>query len=386
MNKVIAKIVTKTAVKTAFISLLCVIGGILVGGMALKIAGISPLAAYSVMWQGAFGKPNYIAYILIRSTPLILTGLSVTFAFRTGLFNIGVEGQFIVGALCAAFLGLHLNVESFYLPSFLQIPTVLILSMLSAGLYGSLAGWFKAKWQVHEVISTIMLNWIALYLSNFFILFDGFRRPNTETSEFIQQASSLTFFEEWKTSDPGLQWLNDHPFWQEFLRPPVNAGLLFALLAAVAVWFILNKTIFGFKLKAVGYSPEAARFAGMDVSKTMTASMMISGALAGLAGATHVMGVSKNIAMLATHEGYGFDGIAVALIANNSPLAVVGSGFFMGTLKYSGQKIQPALDAPSEVIQIMIGTIIFFASMPALFELISKMFSKRFIKERKTDD
>ncbi len=349
--------------KKFLLSLLCVISGLLFGALILKLSGISAVEAYKVMWEGAFSRPSYIAYIMIRSTALILTGLSVAFAFRTGLFNIGAEGQFIIGALTAAYFGC-----AFHFSPWLQIPLVLLLSTLTASFYGGLAGFMKARFGVHEVISTIMLNWIALYFSNFMVMTEGFHKPNTETSEFINPTTSITFLENWKVSDAGSTWLAQHDFLREFLRPPVNAGIFIALICVIIIWIILSKTSFGFKLKAVGFSPEAARYAGINVNKKMTQSMMIAGALSGIAGATHVMGVSKNIAILAAHEGYGFDGIAVSLIGSNSPFGALLSGFFLGTLKYSGQKIQSALEAPSELISIMIGAIIFFIAIPVLFE------------------
>jgi ABC-type uncharacterized transport system permease subunit len=357
--------------KRFLISIFSIILGLLVGAIILKLSSISPLEAYQVMWEGAFSRPNYIAYIIIRSTPLILTGLSVAFAFRTGLFNIGAEGQFIIGALTATYFGFIFNFSPW-----IQIPLVMMLATLASALYGGLSGFLKARFGVHEVLSTIMLNWIALYFSNYAIFLEGLRRPNTETTEYINEATSITLLPQWKTSDVGLEWLSRHEFWQSFLRPPVNAGIFVALVCVVLVWIILNKTTFGFKLKAVGLSPKAAEYAGINTKVKITQSMMISGALAGLAGATHVMGVSKNIALLATHEGYGFDGIAVSLIASNNPVGVLFSGFFLGALKYSGQKIQSSLEAPSEVIGIMIGAIIFFIAIPTLFDWITKSWRK----------
>lgn len=349
--------------KKILLSILCVVSGLLIGGLILKLSGISPSEAYQVMWKGAFSRPSYIAYIIIRSTPLIMTGLSLSFAFKTGLFNIGAEGQFIMGALTAAYFGYLFNFNPW-----IQIPLVIILSLIVSSLFGGFAGFLKARFGVHEVISTIMLNWIALYFSNFMVMSNGFHRPGTETSEFINSSATLTILEDWKISEKGLDWLGHHEFLNEFMRPTVNAGIVFALISAVIVWFILKKTTFGFKLKAVGSSPEAARYAGINVNKKMTQSMMISGALSGLAGATHVMGVSKNVAILSSHEGYGFDGIAVSLIGSSSPIGSVIAGFFLGGLKYSGQKIQSALEAPSEVISIMIGAIIFFIAIPVIFE------------------
>ncbi len=349
-----------------------VVAGLLVGGIILKLSGISALEAYRVMWEGAVSKPQYVAYIIIRSTPLILTGLSVAFAFRTGLFNIGSEGQFIIGALSAAFFG-----YKFHFDPIIQIPLIIFLATFFSGFYGGIAGYLKARFGVHEVISTIMLNWIALYFSNYCVFFKGLHRPDTETTEFIQNSSSITLFEQWKESESGLAWLEQHEFWQHFLRPPVNLGIFLAILAVIIIWFILNKTTFGFNLKAVGLSPEASRYAGINVEKKITQSMMISGALSGLAGATHVLGVSKNIAILAAHEGYGFDGIAVSLIGSNTPFGSLIAGFFLGALKYSGQKIQSALEAPSEVISIMIGSIIFFIAIPALFEKVLSLIGRK---------
>jgi simple sugar transport system permease protein len=330
-----------------------IIAGLLVGAIILKISGISPIEAYQVMWEGAFSKPQYLAYIIIRSTPIILTGLSVAFAFRTGLFNIGTEGQFIIGALAAAFFGYKFNFNPF-----IQIPLVILLAIICSGLYGGIAGILKAKFGIHEVISSIMLNWIALYYSNYAVMTDGFHRPNTETSEFINPSTSITFFENTKPTE-GV--------WADFFKPPVNAGIFIAIVLVAVIWIILNKTTFGFKLKSVGFSPEAAKYAGINVKKKMTLSMVIAGSLSGLAGALHVMGVSKNIAILAAHEGYGFDGIAVSLIGSNTPFGSLIAGLFLGALKYSGQKIQSALGAPSEVILIMIGAIIFFIAIPKLW-------------------
>ncbi len=349
--------------KKIIFSFLSIILGFIVGGMVLKLSGISPLEAYKVMLEGSFSQPNYISYIIIRSTPLIFTGLSVLFAFKTGLFNIGAEGQFIIGALSATFLGYYFNFSPW-----IQIPFVIIFGTLAASLYAGLAGFLKARFGVHEVLSTIMLNWVALYLSNYFVFFEGIRRPDTETTEFINQTSSITILEDWKISEVGMEWLSRHEFFKSFLRPPVNAGIFLALLAVIVVWFILEKTSFGFKLKATGFSMQASRYAGINTNAKMTQSMMISGALAGIAGVTHVMGVSKNVAVLAAHEGYGFDGIAVALIGSNQPFGVLLSAFFLGTLKYGGQKIQSALEAPSEVISIMIGVIIFFIAIPTLLD------------------
>lgn len=358
--------------------LLSILIGFFIGGIILHLVKISPFEAYSVMLSGIFGKATYVGYAIVKSTPLILTGLSVAFAFRTGLFNIGAEGQFIMGTIVAAWAG-----YSFDFSPWIQIPLILILATLAAAFWGALAGFFKARFGVHEVISTIMLNWIIFYFHNFVVMMDGLHKPDTETTFPIHPQGSIAFIEEWKYSDSGLAWFESHPWLSDFFRAPINAGIFFALIAAIIVAFILRKTTLGLELRAVGFNKEAALYNGINVKKNMIVSMGIAGALAGLAGATHVMGVSHNLSILASMEGYGFDGIAVALIGANAPIAVVFTGLFFGALKYSGAKLQSVLEAPSEIISIMIGVIIFFAALPKLFEMLSEALKK--LKELKKE-
>jgi len=357
---------------SASITIISIFLGLLVGAIALSFSGYNPLKAYWVILEGIFSKPKYVSYTIIRSTPLILTGLSVAFAFRTGLFNIGAEGQYIIGSSVAAMAGYYLH-----LPAIIHIPVIIILAILAAGLWGSLAGFFKSRYGVHEVISTIMLNWIAFYLHNFVTTINGLAKPNSEVTYNIQSSASLTFFENWKVSPEGLDWVSNHPFIGGIFRTPVNAGIFIALIAAVIVWFIMNKSTLGYRLKAVGYNPDAAKYGGINTNKSLITSMFIAGALAGLAGAIQVMGVSHNISILALMEGYGFDGIAVALIGSNSAFGCVWAAFLFGGLKYGGAKIQYRLGAPSEVISIVIGSIIFFIAIPKLIKIILTYFKKK---------
>lgn len=356
--------------KTFLFTLISIFLGILIGAIILLIAGYNPIQAYGVMIQGIFGKPKYISYVIIRSTPLILTGLSIAFAFRTGLFNIGAEGQFIIGSVTAVAAGYFIH-----LPAILHIPFVIICAAFTAGLWGGLAGFFKARFGVNEVISTIMMNWIALYFQNFLIYIPGFQKPGGEVSYSILPTASIKILCEWKLSEVGKQLLAGHPFWRDIFKTPVNWGLLIALIVAVLIWFILRHTTLGYRLRAVGFSPNAAEYGGINVKKNIIISMSIAGALAGLAGALHVMGDAHNVSLLAAMEGYGFDGIAVALIGNSSPAGCVFSGFLFGGLKYGGQKIQPIMGVPSEIINIVIGIIVLFIAMPHLIGLIIKFIS-----------
>lgn len=346
--------------------------GLLIGAIILGIAGYNPFEAYWVMLTGIFSRPSYVSWTIIKATPLILTGLSVAFAFRTGLFNIGAEGQFIVGTMTAVWAGLTLN-----LPAIVLIPVIIILSTITSGIWGGLAGYLKAKFGVHEVISTIMLNWIAFYLLNFMVMSPGINKPGGETSLSIPRSAQISLFGEWKRSDSGISWLAEHPFLKDLLRTPVNLGIILAILLAVLVWFILNKTTLGYRLRSVGFNRFAAEYGGINVNKNIIISMFIAGSLSGLAGAFHVMGVSKNISVLAGMEGYGFDGIAVALIGSNGSLGCVLSGLLFGALKYGGGKIQMALEAPSEIINIVIGTIVFFIAIPKMIIIVKKFFESK---------
>lgn len=327
------------AVKFSFLSILL---GLLVGAIVLIISGNSPIEAYGAMIEGIIGKPKYIAWTIIKATPYILTGLSIAFAFKTGLFNIGAEGQFIIGALVATVVGYSIN-----LPAVIHIPLTIILAGLAGGLWGSIAGFLKSKFGINEVIATIMLNWIAFYLSNFMVSNSFISVPNSEASVNIQDSASI-----------GIDWLKD------IVGPAtsVNWGIIISIVLVFAIWFILTKTTLGFELRAVGHNKDAAEYAGIDVGKSILKSMAIAGLLAGVAGAIQVMGVTHNITVLAAQEGYGFDGIAVALIANSNPIGVIFSGLLFGAFKYGGIKMQ-SVGAPSEVINIVIGSIVFFIAL-----------------------
>ena len=338
-------------------SLLSILLGLLVGAIVLVISGNSPIKAYGAMIEGIFGKPKYIAWTIIKATPYILTGLSIAFAFKTGLFNIGAEGQFIIGALVATLVGYSIR-----LPAIIHIPLTMILAGLAGGLWGSIAGFLKSKFGINEVIATIMLNWIAFYLSNFMVSNSFISVENSEASVNIQESASI-----------GIDWLKG------LVGPAtsVNWGIIISIILVFVIWFVLTKTTLGFELRAVGHNKDAAEYAGIDVGKSILKSMAIAGLLAGVAGAIQVMGVTHNITVLAAQEGYGFDGIAVALIANSNPIGVIFSGLLFGAFKYGGIKMQ-SVGAPSEVINIVIGSIVFFIALSnGLRMLYLKMKEKR---------
>ena len=344
---------------TVIFSLVSIVLGLLVGAIALLIAGFNPIEAYSAMLVGIFGKPKFIAWTIIRSTPLILTGLSIAFAYKTGLFNIGAEGQFIIGALVATLVGAGIE-----LPAIIHIPLTLLIAALAGAIWGGIAGWLKSKFGINEVIATIMLNWIAFYLSNYMIRTTWLAQPNSEASVSIHESASI-----------GIDWLKG------LVGPAtsVNWCIVISIAVVLIIAFILFKTTLGFELRAVGNNKFGAEYGGINVNKSVLQSMAIAGLIAGLAGAIQVMGVSHNITILAAQEGYGFDGIAVALIANSNPIGVIFSGLLFGAFKYGGTKMQ-AIGAPSEVVSIVVGSIVYFI---ALSSVLRALFIKMMVKRNK---
>ncbi|SHJ03935.1 nucleoside ABC transporter membrane protein [Geosporobacter subterraneus DSM 17957] len=342
--------------ETLILTLLSIVMGLLVGALIITLSGYNPLEAYRLMLEGIFSQPRYIAWTVIRATPLILTGLSVAFAFRTGLFNIGAEGQFIIGALTAALLGYFLE-----LPAILHVPIVLCGSILAAATWGGIVGFLKSKFGIHEVIASIMLNWIALYFMNYIINQPGFKRPGTEASFDIHESARISI-----------------PWMREVLGPAtkVNWGIVIALVITAVIYYLLFKTTIGYELRAVGYNKDAAEYGGINVNRSIMLSMAIAGALAGAAGAMHVMGVSFRVSVLAAMEGYGFNGIAVALIGNNNPFGVILSAFLFGGLTYGGSKMQ-TIGVPTEVINIVIGSIIFFVATYRIFRYVLVLFNRK---------
>lgn len=351
-------------------TILAIVLGIIIGSIILLISGTNPVEAYKVIFLGAFGKPKYISWTIVKAVPLILTGLSVAFAFNTGLFNIGAEGQYIVGSIGALVVGLLLD-----LPPVVHGLVALLVGALCGYLWGAIVGILKAKFQVNEVISSIMMNWIAFYLSNYLLSFPILRSIESDNSYPIKQSASIKIAGAWKMSESGRAYLAQHKFLKDILNPPLNFGIIIAIVAAIVVWYILKKTTLGYELRAVGFNEKAAEYGGIDINKSIVKSMGIAGILAGLAGAITVLGVSGDIGIMAAQEGYGFDGMAVALIAGNNPLGTIPAALLYAGLTYGGGKLT-TIGTYSEVVNIIIGIMILFIAMPKLLDMIKFFFTK----------
>ncbi|MDY3903178.1 ABC transporter permease [Peptoniphilus sp.] len=356
-------------------TVLAIVLGILIGSIILLISGTNPIEAYKVIFLGAFGKPKYISWTIVKAVPLVLTGLSVAFAFNTGLFNIGAEGQYIVGSIGALVVGLLLD-----LPPVIHGIVALIVGALCGYLWGAIVGVLKAKFEVNEVISSIMMNWIGFYLSNYLLSFPILRNIESDNSYPIRKSASIKILGEWKMSEGGKAFLAQNKFLRDILNPPVNFGIIIAIVAAIVIWYILKKTTLGYELRAVGFNQKAAEYGGIDINKSIVKSMGIAGFLAGLAGAITVLGVSGDIGMMAAQEGYGFDGMAVALIAGNNPIGTIPAALLYAGLTYGGGKLT-TIGTYSEVVKIIVGIMILFIAMPKLLDIIKFFFQKWSKKE-----
>ena len=359
-------------------TVLAIVLGIIIGSIILIVSGTNPIEAYKVIFFGAFGKPKYISWTIVKAVPLILTGLSVAFAFNTGLFNIGAEGQYIVGSIGALVVGLLLD-----LPPVLHGIVALLAGALCGYIWGALVGILKAKFQVNEVISSIMMNWIAFYLSNYLLSFPLLRNIESDNSYPIKKSASIKILGSWKASEAGKAVLANNKFLRDILNPPVNFGIIIAIIAAIVIWYILKKTTLGYELRAVGFNQKAAEYGGISINKSIVTSMGIAGILAGLAGAITVLGVSGNIGIMAGQEGYGFDGMAVALIAGNNPLGTIPAALLYAGLTYGGGKLT-TIGTYSEVVNIIVGIMILFIAMPKLLDMIRFFFTKWTKKDSNT--
>lgn len=370
MNSII-RALKKPVIRTAA----AIILGLIVAGIILGVAGYPPFQSLLAIGKGIFSKPKYVSNVIIKSTPLIFTGLAVAFAFQTGLFDIGAEGQFIVGCLASTLVGITLD-----LPPVLQIPLVLLAGMAAGALYAGIIGLLKARFGIHEVISGIMLNWIALYLSNYICILPVFRKGDSNGTYQVSESSKTILLNAWKETDAGKEALKKIPVVGEMLlKTDLNIGFLVAVLAAVLLAFLLKRTTKGFELRAVGSNRFAAEAVGINIQKNIIHVMLIAGAMAGLGAALYITGNSPHkVTVLSAFEGYGTNGLAVALIAGSSPFGCIFSGLLFGGLLYGGQTLQYEVGAPTEIINIVIGIIVFFvAIMPGVPALLEQKSGRR---------
>lgn len=324
--------------------------------------------SYGALFAGSLGSPAQIVSALqsgdglairrafnpfleslVASTPYIFAGLAVALGFRSGLFNIGVEGQLFLGAIFSAFVGYSIT----GVPAIIHIPLALLAGALGGAIWGFIPGWLKAKTGGHEVINTIMMNYIAFRLSEW-LLTGPMKRPDSY--------------------NPISPTISENAMLYRFFQDPIrfHAGFFIALAVAWAAYWFLFKTKWGFNFRSVGANPNAARYAGMNITTTTVLAMALSGALAGLAGANEVLGVNHNLA-LAFSSGYGFDSIALALLGNSHPLGVVLASLLFGTLRNGATKMMVVTGIPIDIISVLQAVILMFIAAPAIIRTIYRL-------------
>ena len=371
---------TKIMRKPITSAIVAILFGFFVATIVLASAGYDPVEAFGALIDGMIGKPKYIANVIIKATPLLFTGVAVAFAFRVGLFNIGAEGQYVFGTVFATIVGILLD-----LPPVLQIPVVLLVGMLAGAAAGALVGWLKAKFGIHEVITSIMLNWISLYFNNFVVNSEAFHKANSTKSLPINSSGYTMLFTDMKSSPDGLAALKDIPIVGDAIaRTDANVGIIVAIIAAIFIGWLLMRTKVGYEMRAVGFNRDAAQFTGINVKRNLVLCMAISGALCGVAGALNITGLNPHsISVLAAFENYGFNGLSVAFIAGCSPVGCIPASFHFAGLLYGGQSVQQVVGAPSEIISIIIGTIVFFMALGGVIPMLAEYLDRRRAKQAK---
>jgi ABC-type uncharacterized transport system permease subunit len=302
----------------------------------------SVLAAYGGLWKGSVGSVDAVSETFLRATPLILAGLAVALGFRAGLFNIGAEGQIYIGGMFATIVGISFQ----GMPTVIHLPLAVAAGFVGGALWAFIPGILKARTGAHEVITTIMLNYVAYRIIDYALHQPILQRPDRSdpVSRFVLDSATL----------PPL-----------FGDSRVHWGLIIALAAAVAVSWLLFRTTKGFEFRAVGLNPSAARYAGMNISRTIVLTMMISGGLAGLAGAGEILGTNHRLTPLFS-PGWGFDAIALALLGGSRPIGVVAAALVFGGLRAGAAPMQAATGIPIDLVVVIQALVIMFIAAPAL--------------------
>ena len=339
------------------VPVLAILTAVILGGIIIKVVNGDPIAAFQGLIQGAFGSPSALSETAVWATPYIFAGLAVAFAFKGGLFNIGAEGQIALGAVFAALIGyalpgwLHTSI-----PAYIHIPLAVGMGMLAGAIWAGIPGALKAYTGGHEVINTIMMNYIALNLTSF-LLNGPMRDPDpldlsARTPEIAPSARIPPIF-----NIPGMR---------------VHWGFVLALVVAVIIWWLLWKTTLGFEIRTVGANPDAAKYAGINVKRTIIITMAISGALAGLAGAIEVTALNYRHE-LGFSTGYGFDAIAIALLGKTNPYGVILAAILFGAMRNGATRMQFLTQIPTDIISVIQALILLFVAADAIIRFIYRI-------------
>lgn len=349
------KTLLRSSLDAMLIPFLAIVTAVVVGGIIIALVRGNPILAYAGLLQGSFGSAKALSETAIWATPYIFGGLGVALAFKGGLFNIGAEGQLAIGATITALIGYALpGWLGFDIPLYIHLPLAILTGMVAGAFWASIAGFLKAYTGGHEVINTIMLNYIALNTISF--LLNGPMKDNApnnvsaRTPLIAESARIPPIFE-------GLR---------------VHWGFVFALLVAFFIWWLLNKTTLGFEIRTVGANPDAAKYAGMNVKRIIIVTMALSGVLAGLAGAVEVTGLNYRHE-LGFSTGYGFDAIAIALLGKSHPLGVVLAAILFAAMRSGSTRMQFLTQMPADLISMLQAFILLFVAADAIVRYIYRI-------------
>jgi ABC-type uncharacterized transport system permease subunit len=344
---------------SALLPTLAVLAALAVGAILLLLVGENPFVAYRALFYGAFGSVNGLAQVLTKATPLLIVALGICIAFRGGVINIGGEGQITVGALAAAAVALAWPGISW----FLLLPLTLLSGVLAGALWGGVPGVLKARLGVNEILTTVMMNQIALQTMNFLLRGPMLDPQQIAAGTNIPQSAAL----------PESVWLT-----RLIPRTLVHSGILIAVVLAVLVYLLLWRTTIGYRIRAVGQNPAAARYAGIPVRFFLALSLILSGSFAGFAGAVEVTGVHHRM-LEGLSGGYGFSGIVTALFGKLHPLGAIPASFLFGALLVGADRMQRAIQVPSALIIALQGLVV-------LFVVASDLLVRRRSRRRVVDD
>lgn len=345
--------------RSLLLPLLALLTALVIGAIVMVLFGDNPLKAYRGLFLGAFGGGSKWAVTILKMTPLVLTGLSVMVAFKAGLFNIGASGQFIMGTIACVAVGV--NFEG--LPQFIHVPLALTAGVLGGMIWGAIPGILKVYTGAHEVIVTIMLNYIASLFAAWTVyaggtqgqtpgpLWDPTAGARSETPDIFASAQ--------------LPWLFEPPY-------RVSIGIILALLVAILIWWLIYKRTLGFEIRTVGQNIKAARYAGMNVNWVIVLSMILAGGLAGLAGTIETLGFNHKFSPELT-GAVGFDGITVALLGQTHPLGVVLSAFLLGAMDTGASRMQFDSGVRPEIIQIIQALVLAFVAAPLIVKQLYRI-------------
>jgi len=307
---------------------------------------------FSIIWNGSFGNKQNALETLEYVTPLIFTGVANAVAFRCGLFNIGVEGQFIMGMIAAAIIGVIPG-----LSPWIHIPLIIIGGMVAGSIWGGIPGYLKAKFGINEVINSIMMNYIGMNIANIVVLRSVFAVKGKSSTETIQKSAQLLRFGDMSR---------------------LNIGIIIGVALALFIYWLLWKTTIGYEIRAVGINPYGAEYGGINIAKNTILAMALSGGIAGLGGAVHISGILHQTTNFVVLPGYGFDGMAVALLAKSNPIACIFTAVLFGALN-SSSKILQLNDIPKEIVYLIQAIIIIFVSADYIFKYFEEKRKKKVI-------